>query len=67
MSCIKCESDNLFETSDNETVYYKQVPMVVNMEYTVCRDCGYEYITTDQILVNEARTQKQRDKVDAYV
>ena len=64
MRCFKCESDNWFETSANETIYHKEVPMTVNIGYTVCRDCGYEYITTDQILVNEARIEKERNKFD---
>ncbi|HIF9162566.1 TPA: type II toxin-antitoxin system MqsA family antitoxin [Photobacterium damselae] len=65
--CKICNSDRVLEFSDSEIIKYKGNDLSVIVDYSECAECGREFITKDQILVNELRIREAKKKYDGLL
>jgi YgiT-type zinc finger domain-containing protein len=55
--CPVCETGNLVEHNELDSINYKNQSLIVEIEYSVCTACGEEMIVPDQIKRNDCRIQ----------
>lgn len=65
--CANCGADNLQRLIEADTLQYKGQPIVVDVEYSLCPQCGAEAIFPDQIKRNDCRVRDAWRKVDGLL
>lgn len=66
-TCKLCQSSSIIEHQDIERNHYKNKDYDVAIDYSVCGDCGREFISKPQILSNEARVREAKKKIDGLL
>jgi len=66
-TCKLCQSSNIAEHQDIEHNHYKGEGYDVAIDYSVCGNCGREFISKPQILSNEARVREAKKKIDGLL
>lgn len=51
--CKACNSDSVEVFNDTETLTYNGKSLLVEIQYSVCNECGREFISTEQIKHND--------------
>ena len=67
--CFMCKTPNPWETKEaNETYHYKgQEFSLKDIEYSVCRECGFDVVLPQQIRRNEARIRDEHRRIDGLL
>ncbi|MCF6319260.1 MAG: type II toxin-antitoxin system MqsA family antitoxin [Proteobacteria bacterium] len=65
--CIYCESANIKILVAHEKINYKSQKTPCVIDYSLCSDCGREYLLRDQILRNDARLREAKKVVDGLL
>jgi HTH-type transcriptional regulator/antitoxin MqsA len=65
--CANCGADNLQRRVEAETLQYKGQPIVTDVEYSLCPQCGAEAIFPDQIKRNDCRVRDAWRKADGLL
>ncbi|TLX45122.1 hypothetical protein C1E24_20590 [Pseudoalteromonas phenolica] len=66
-NCKLCKSENIVQLDDMETITYKGTDLSVSMEYSICNDCGREFVSKQQILNNDSRVRDAKKSVDGLL
>ncbi|NSY33794.1 type II toxin-antitoxin system MqsA family antitoxin [Pseudoalteromonas sp. JC28] len=66
-NCKLCKSEQVNQFSELETIIYKESELSVEMEYSVCENCGREFVSKQQILNNDARIRDAKKVVDGLL
>lgn len=66
-NCKICNSENINQLSEIETINYKGNNFFVDMEYSICESCGREFVSKQQILNNDARLRDAKKSVDGLL
>ncbi len=68
IKCIECGSENVKLLTDNENTFnYRGTTLLAPMDYSVCEECGQEFIGTTQIIENDKRAREARKTVDGLL
>lgn len=59
-NCKQCKSENIKSFNEIENVLYKGDEIQVPIEYSICDECGREFISKSQILSNEVAFKKDK-------
>lgn len=65
--CRSCKSQDVSQHSEMEAYQHKGQAYQALTDYSVCQQCGAEFITTEQIHSNEARIREARKKLDGLL
>src|SRR5690554_3721511 len=65
--CKLCGSQKIQQYTEVESVEYKQAVLPVPMEYSVCDECGREFIATEQIRRNDAAVRDAKRAQDGLL
>ena len=74
-SAAKAESNSCVDPKKYSTVphtaieqyWYKGTMIDVDIEYTVCDACGFEFVDTDQIRRNEHTVREAKEERDRFI
>lgn len=66
-NCKLCKSENIKHLSHTENITYKESSLSVDMEYSVCEDCGREFVSKQQILNNDAQLRDAKKSFDGLL
>lgn len=58
--CKKCQSNDVKTFLDDEILKYKGAEMPYQLAYSVCQNCGREFISTAQIKANDCRVREAK-------
>lgn len=67
INCKLCKSENIKQLDDVESISYKGTELSVTMEYSICSDCGREFVSKQQILNNDSRIRDAKKTVDGLL
>ena len=65
--CIYCESEGLENLQEDETITYKGNEISVLLEFSKCSGCEREFISTEQIIRNEAIIRDAKKVADCLL
>lgn len=65
--CKVCKSDNVSVFSEIEEVKYKTGFVNVKTLYSVCNNCGREFISKEQIINNENELRDKKREFDGFL
>jgi len=65
--CKLCGSHEIQQYTEVEPVTYKEAVLQVPMEYSVCANCGREFIATEQIRRNDAAVRDAKRAQDGLL
>jgi len=63
--CKYCKSHNIVQFSEVTDIDYKGTILHVPMEYSVCARCDREFVSKEQILINDANGKAATNKSKA--
>lgn len=66
-SCKACGSASVRECSARENLCYKGQDIAVSVAFSMCDACGDEFLTTDQIRVNDRAVVAAKRKADGLL
>lgn len=66
-NCAYCNSDHVDLLSENEVITYKGVQLDFVMEFSLCNECGRDFLTKEQIQSNDARLRDAKKSVDGLL
>lgn len=53
IKCSMCHSHSVSQLTAQESIAYKNRQLQVPMHYSLCQNCGYEFVAASQIKVND--------------
>lgn len=65
--CNMCKSTEISDHVDNEAFIYKGNTINVPVHYSVCEKCGREFISKDQIILNDQRLRDEKRIFDGLL
>ena len=65
--CVICKSEDIKILTAVETVLYKGKELQIPLEYSVCSDCGREFVPKHQILRGEIAFRNVKKKHDGLL
>ena len=65
--CVVCKSKDIKTLTAVETVLYKGKDLRIPLEYSVCSDCGREFVPKPQILRGEIAFRNAKKKYDGLL
>jgi len=65
--CKYCQSINIEHKDEPELITYKGQNLNILVGFSICRQCGREFLSKSQILTNEARVRDAKKKVDGLL
>ena len=65
--CIVCKSKDIKTLTAVENVLYKGNRLHIPLEYSVCNECGREFVPKPQILSGEIAVRKAKKKFDGLL
>lgn len=66
-SCNKCKSQDINTLSELATVSYRNGEVNARIEFSVCGNCGHEFIPRHQILLNDAAFREAKKQFDGLL
>lgn len=63
-TCNLCGSVSVSTHQENETIKYKSGFITPLLPYSVCDDCGYEFVSTEQIKAGDALIREAKKDYD---
>jgi len=67
MKCLMCNSQQLTSKIDDEVIRYKGKQLFIPLAYTVCDNCGYEFVPAEQIKQNDKAVIAAQRKADGLL
>lgn len=67
IQCVRCNQGSVNVLTDTATVNYKDKTLSYSMCYSLCANCGYEFISTDQIKQNDQAFKKAKCESDGLL
>jgi len=65
--CKYCKSTNIEHKEEQELIAYKGNKINISVEFSICRKCGREFISKQQILNNDARVRDAKKTADGLL
>ena len=65
--CSVCKSNAISELEDAAILSYKGNELAISIKYSICDSCHNEFISTAQILENDATARDARKKYDGLM
>ena len=66
-NCKLCKSNDINQLADIERISYKGNTLSVSMEYSICNNCGREFVSKQQILNNDACVRDAKKSADGLL
>ena len=66
-NCKKCQSNQVETFKDDEILLYKGIQLPYRAEYSVCQNCGREFVSTVQIKANDCRVREAKKAYDGLL
>ena len=60
LNCKKCNSTMICTITQNLPIKYKSDYIAVPFDYSVCINCNHEFISTEQIKMNDENVRKAK-------
>ena len=67
MLCTKCNSTSVSSGTSVESILYKENELSIEMEFSMCGDCGREFITKQQIQANDKSIRDAKRGADGLL
>ena len=64
IQCSRCSSDSVNVLKDIETVAYKGKELNYEVVYSLCNECGHEFMTSAQVRTNDANVRNSKREAD---
>lgn len=66
-NCKKCLSEDIKLLTENKTVKYKGHDIPFLIEYSICNNCGYEFVSKQQIQAGDSRLREAKKVIDGLL
>ena len=65
--CKNCNSNNIQQLLGDEVVTYKGEELPLALHYSLCANCGREFVPREQILINDALVREAKKAADGLL